>query len=135
MPAVPKSLTGEKISVDVGGQGARLLPLKNVQAVAAARIDDGTQNAIVVIDLLVDSLFSDRPQIRTVRLRSHEFDARTVIEGQDDPHQALVALIDNVVAISGASPLPDAMSIKGQPFYSFASLPDYESKVFGFVAG
>ncbi len=135
MPAVPKGLTGEKISVDVAGQGARLLPLKNVQAVAAARIDDGTQNAMVVIDLLVDSLFSDRPQIRTVRLRSHQFDARTIIPSQTDPHQALIAFIDNLLAISGATPVPDADSVKGQPFYDFASLPDYESKIFGFTAG
>ena len=133
--AVPKRLTGEKISVDVAGQGARLLPLKNVQAVAAARIDDGFADAFVVIDLLVDSLWSDKPKIRTVRLRSNEFDARGLVEAQQDPHQALVVFIENVVAISGASPVPDADSIKGQPFYSFASLPDYESKIFGFVAG
>ncbi len=133
MPAVPKGLTGEKISVDVAGQGARLLPLANVQAVAAARIDTGLEQAFVVIDLLVDSLWSDKPQIRTVRLRSNEFDARTVMASQDDPHQALVSLIDNLVSISGASPLPDADSIKGQPFYSFVSLADYESKIFGFT--
>ncbi len=132
MPAIPKHLTGEKISVEVGGQ-ARLLPLKNVQAVAAARIDAGIQNAFVVIDLLVDSLFSDRTQIRSVRLRSDEFDARTLIASQSDPHQALVAFIDNLLAISGATPVPDADSVKGQPFYSFASLSDYETKVFGFT--
>ena len=135
MPAVPKSLTGEKISVDVAGQGARLLPLKNVQAVAAARIDGGLADAFVVIDLLVDSLWSDRPQIRTVRLRSTEFDARSLVASQQDPHQALITFIENVVAISGASAVPDADSIKGQPFHSFVSLPEYESKVFGFVAG
>ena len=102
---------------------------------AAARIDDGLEAAFVVIDLLVDSLWGDKPSIRTVRLRSSEFDALAVIEGQSDPHQALITFIGNVVAISGASPLPDADSVKGQPFYSFASLAEYESKVFGFVAG
>ena len=135
MPAIPKQLIGDKISVDLVGQGARLLPLKNVQAVAAARIDEGLENVFVVIDLLVDSLWSDKEKIRTVRLRSHEFDARVVMSSQQDPHQALIALIENLVTISGATPIPDADAIKGQPFYSFASLPEYESKVFGFVAG
>ncbi len=133
MPAVPRALTGEKISVEVGGQ-ARLLPLKNVQAVASARIDDGTREAFVVIDMLVDSLFSDRPQIRTVRLRSHQFDPRTLVADQPDPHQALLVFLGNLLAISGATPVPDADSVKGLPFYSFGSLGDYESKVFGFTA-
>ena len=101
---------------------------------AAARIDEGLGNPFVVIDLLVDSLWSDKSKIRTVRMRSFEFDARKIVDSQADSHQALVTFIENVVAISGASPIPDADSIKGEPFYSFASLPEYESMVFGFVA-
>ncbi len=135
MPAVPTGLTGDRIAVNVTGQGPRQLPLENIQAVAAARIDGGLQNAFVVIDLLVDSLWSDRTRIRTVRMSSTEFDARAIISAQEDPHQALVAFIDNLLAISGATPIPNAGAVKGMPFYSFASLPDYESKVFGFVAG
>ncbi len=135
MPAVPKALKGEKISVDVTGHGARLLPLKNIQAIATARIDNGAGGAFVVIDLLVDSLFSDKPAVRTVRLDSRQFDARTLVASQPDPHQALVAFIAGLLAISGATPVPDADSVQGMPFYCFASLPEYESKVFGFTAG
>ncbi len=58
-----------------------------------------------------------------------------LVASPTDPHQALVALIDNLLAVSGASPLPDAASVKGQPFPGFASLSDYESTVFGFTAG
>ncbi len=132
--AVPKRLTGDKIAVDVAGQGARLMPLKNIRAVAAARIDDGSQNAFVVIDLLVDPPSGEGRRIRTVRLISNEFDARAIVAAQSDPHQALAAFIDNLVVISGASPMPDADTVRGQPFYSFASLSEYESMVFGFVA-
>ncbi|MEM7349569.1 MAG: rhomboid family intramembrane serine protease [Acidobacteriota bacterium] len=136
MSAVPKHLTGEKIGVELaGGGGTRVLPLANVQSVAAARIDEDLQNAYVVIDLLVDSLWSDRVAIRTVRLRSTAFDARTLVPQQTDPLAALIAFIDTLVAVSGATPLPDADSVRGQPFYRFASLAEYESKVFGFVAG
>ncbi len=134
IPALPKALTGEKISFDVAGQGGRLLPVAKIQAVAAAKIDDG-QRAFVVVDLLVDSLFSQRPEIRAVRLRSDAFDARALVPEQADPHQALVAFIDSLVQTSGASALPDAESIRGKPFYSFASLAEYESMVFGFTAG
>ncbi len=135
MPAIPRQLTGEKVSVDVAGQGSRLLPLKNVQAVAAARIDEDAAEVYVVVDLLVDSLFSDKEKIRTVRFRSNEFDARDLVSSIDDPHQALLAFIDNLLAVSGASPIPDADSVKGQPFYGFGSLPEYENIVFGFTAG
>ena len=68
-------------------------------------------------------------------MRSFEFDARTIVDSPTDSHQALVTFIENVVATSGASPIPNADSIKGEPFYSFASLPEYESMIFGFTAG
>ncbi len=134
MAAVPRQLTGPKITVDLQGQ-ARVLPLDRIQAVAVAKIDEGFDAAYVVIDLLVDSLWDDRPQVRTVRLRSDQFDARTLVEGESDASGALSALLETILGVSEATPMPDPDAARGRPFYSFTSLREYETQVFGFTAG
>jgi membrane associated rhomboid family serine protease len=136
MAAVPRRLDGDKLSVDVAGQGARKLPLDRIQAVAVGRIEEGFASNYVVIDLLVDSLWTDRPAVRTVRMQSTDFDPREVLPALDgnDPLQALISFIDNLVEISGATPMPDADAARGRPFCNFVSVPDYESKVLGFTS-
>ncbi len=90
MAAVPRRLTGDKLSVDVQGQGARTLPLSRIQGVAVGRIEEGFASNYVVIDLLVDSLWTNRPAVRTVRFQSTDFDPREVLPALDgkDPLQA-----------------------------------------------
>jgi membrane associated rhomboid family serine protease/thioredoxin-like negative regulator of GroEL len=135
MAAVPRRLTGDKLAVDVHGQGARTLPLSRIQAVAVGRIEEGFASNYVVVDLLVDSLWIDRPTVRTVRLRSTDFDPREVLPALDgDPLQALISFIDNLIEISGANPMPDPDAARGRPFYNFVSVPDYEAKVIGFTS-
>lgn len=134
IPAVPRTLTGDKITVEVARQGNRTLPLNRIQAVAVAKIDEGFAAAYVLIDLLVDSLWGNRPEVRTVRLRSTDFDARTLIPSEGDPQQALAVLIDNLLAISDAYPMPDPDAVRGRPFHSFVSVPEYEAKVIGFTS-
>lgn len=132
IPAVPYDLDGEKIGLDLGTQGGRRrMALSAVQAVATARIEDGRNPAYIVLDLLLDSLWVDKEVLRTVRLRTLDFDPRVVVADSPDPQMALTTLIDNVLAISQAQPLPDAEAARGRPFHGFTSLREYESAVLG----
>lgn len=132
--AVPYDLDGEKIGLDLAGQGRRRMSLAAVQALATARIDDGRQPPYVVVDLLLDSLWVDKEFLRTVRLRTLDFDPRTLIADVADPQMALITLINNLLAISQAQPLPDGEAACGRPFRAFAALRDYESAILGTVA-
>ncbi len=136
MAGVPRRLTGDKLAIDVHGQGARTLPLSRVQAVAVGRIEEGFASNYVLIDLLVDSLWTNRPTVRTVRLQSTDFDPTEVLPALDggDPLQALISFIDNLIEISGANPMPDPDGARGRPFHNFVSVPDYEANVIGFTS-
>jgi len=128
MAAVPQQLNGQKIALDVAGQGRRLLPLANVQALAAARIEEPAAPPWVVIDLLVDAPWGDRPKVRTVRLESRQFDAAALgaVSGG-----TLEALLADLLASSGATPMPDPEAARGRPFKSFASVAEYQREVLG----
>ncbi len=130
MAAVPRRLAADKLSLDVVGQGSRVLPLGRVQAIAAAEIAEGQGRHWVVIDLLVDPLDGDRPRVRTVRLRSSDFDAGELIPWGDS-QGAVAAFVDSLLISSGAPAMPDPESARGRPFRRFDTVAQYESAVLG----
>ncbi|MEM8961905.1 MAG: rhomboid family intramembrane serine protease [Acidobacteriota bacterium] len=124
--AVPQQLTAEKIRFQVPGQGARALPLAKINAVAAAEI-----NGVVVIDLVMDP--PRNPQrLRTVRMRSDQFQAQTIVGEQPDPIRFFITY---VLRGSKGQPLPDAAGVTGQPFRNFPSIAQYETQTFGRRSG
>ena len=129
IPAVPLAVDGDQISLDLTGQGRRKMALSQVQGLAAARIDDGVQPAWVLIDLLLDSLWSDKELIRTVRFRTLDFDPCTVVPDAGDFQLALGTMLSNLLAITQAHPLPDPEAAVGRPFHGFASVREYETRV------
>lgn len=127
--AVPLAVDGDQISIDLAGQGRRKMALSQVQGLAAVRIDDGVEPAWVLIDLLLDSLWSDKEVIRTVRLGTRDFDPMTLVPSAGDFQLALTTLLSNLLAITQAHPLPDPEAAVGRPFHGFASIREYEIRV------
>ncbi|MCG8455512.1 MAG: hypothetical protein MI919_04455 [Holophagales bacterium] len=132
--AIPVAIDGDGITLHMGDQGRKRMALSQVQAVATARIDSPTDEPYVVIDLVIDSLWSDKEVLRTVRMLSRDFDPRQLIPYAEDSQTALVTLIDNLIAVSEAQPLPDVESARGRPFHAFASIRGYEAQVLGVTA-
>ena len=129
IPAIPLAVDGDQISLDLGAQGRRKMALAQVQGLAAVRIDDGLEPAWVLIDLLLDSLWSDKELIRTVRLRTRDFDPIPLVPQEEDFQSALVTLLSNLLAVTQAHALPDAEAAVGRPFHGFASVREYEVRV------
>lgn len=129
IPAVPVAMDGETITIEVTGQGRRRMKQSAIQALATSRIDTGQGDAFVVVDLLVDSIWSDKDVIRSVRFRSNEFDARSFLPESGDAQLALLEMIDNLLAVSQAHPLPDPEAVAGRPFRSYGSLDEYARDV------
>jgi len=65
-----------------------------------------------------------------VRLTSDTFDPRAIVGG-DDAMGALQTLLDQILRISDAVPLPDPDAARGRPFRSFGSLEEYQREVLG----
>ena len=129
IPAVPVTMDGETITIEVPGQGRRRMKQSAIQALATSRIDTGQEDAFVVVDLLVDSIWSDKDVIRSVRFKSNEFDARSFLPESGDAQLALLEMINNLLAVSQAHPLPDPEAVAGRPFRSYGSLVEYARDV------
>lgn len=129
IPAVPVAMDGETITIEVAGQGRRRMKQAAIQALSTSRIDTGQEDAFVVLDLLVDSIWSDKDVIRSVRFKSNEFDARAFLPESGDAQMALLEMINNLLAVSQAHPLPDPEAVAGRPFRSYGSLVEYARDV------
>jgi membrane associated rhomboid family serine protease len=127
MSAIPRKLEGENIQLEVNGE-LRKLALNTIQAVAAVGIVRAGQKPVVLVDLLLDSPWDNRKNIRAVRLMSNSFDPRP-LTGVEDPLPAFQKFLVHVLDVSEAVPLPDPDSARGQPFRSYPSIKAYEQEV------
>ena len=127
MSGIPRKLEGESIQLEVKGE-LRKLSLTTIQAVAAVGIVRAGQKPVVLVDLLLDSPWDNRKNIRAVRLMSNSFDPRPLMR-IDEPLAAFQKFLVHVLDVSEAVPLPDPDSARGQPFKSFPSIKAYEQEV------
>ncbi len=129
MEAVPVKWADGKLSIMVGGE-RRSMSLRKVGAVAVGGITVPGEPAFVVVDLMLDPPWSDRPKLRVVRLLSNGFDPRTLIP-EDNAESAFKAFLEDLISESGAVGLPDPDGARGRPFRRFSGLSEYEAEVLG----
>lgn len=129
MEAVPQSLDGKALVISVNGSSRRL-GLGQIQAVAVAGVSRDGKRPVVVVDLMLDAPWSDRRNLRVIRLLSTGFDPRA-LAGGDNPHESFRAFLDQILDASGAAPLPDPEAARGRPFKTYGSLDDYHHRVLG----
>jgi membrane associated rhomboid family serine protease len=129
MRAIPRSLDGNDLKIEVDG-ALRRMGLGQVQALGVGGVAREGRKPVVVVDLLLDSPWGDRETLRIVRLTSDSFDPRGLVGG-DDAMAAFRTLLDHLLKVSEAVPLPDPDAARGRPFRSFPSFEAYHREVLG----
>ena len=126
---VPRRLKGTELEVELDGQ-ARTVDLESIQAIAVCGVARAAQKPVVLVDLLLDSPWGDRPQLRAIRMTSETFDPRHLVGG-DEGMSAFQKFLDCLFEVSDAVPLPDPAAARGKPFRSFPTVDAYEKEVLG----
>ncbi len=126
---VPVSLDEEGIHVEIDGGSKTRIPFERIDAVAAGAVRGLAEKPVLVVDLVLNWLDVPDQPLKVVRLRSDRFDPRAVMAGRESALDALRALLDRVIASSGATPLPGRDSALGNPFASFPDLASYDRDV------
>ncbi len=102
---------------------------EQIQAIAVVALRDISSKPVVMIDLLLNwTELSDMP-LRSIRLRSDRFDPAHLIASTGSPTDNLRVFLAELLDRSGALPLPDAASVRGQPFQVFKFLRAYQRRV------
>jgi hypothetical protein len=123
--AVPTALDVDGLALKNGPH----VDLARVDAIAVAGIQGMAAKPVLLIDLLLNwSDLGDAP-LRTVRLRSDHFDPRALFPSAKGGLDAFRALVDELLARTGGTPLPDSESARGKPFKMFPQLAQYEREV------
>ena len=123
--AVPIALDDSGLSLRNGPQ----VDLARIDGIAVGAVHGIAAKPVILVDLLLNwTEISDAP-LRTVRLRSDQFDPRTLFPGAGGGLEAFRALLETLHERAGAAPLPDAAAARGRPFKMFPNLAQYEREV------
>jgi len=128
-PALPVALDVGGLRVRLEGGAPSLVEWARIQAVGVGLVSGLGPNPVVVIDLALN--WADAPDgaLEVMRLRSDAFRARQLVTGAENALDALRGLLAELLARSGAVPLPDAGGARGLPFREYASPDAYQTQV------
>jgi hypothetical protein len=129
---VPRRLEGSTLEVEIDGR-RHSVDLATIQVIAVCGISRAAQKPIVLVDLLLDPPWGDRPEIRAIRMTSDTYDPRLLVGG-DDGMAAFQTLLDRLFEITEAVPLPDPDAARGKSFQSFSTIDVYEREVLGITS-
>lgn len=127
--AVPLELAREGLRLEVPGVGKKRLRYAAVGAIGVGAVSGLAREPVILVDLLLDWRAGTRGPLRSVRLRSDRFDARRCLGEGGSASEALQRLIEELLARTGAVPLPDPSAALGLPFARFGDLRAYEGAV------
>jgi hypothetical protein len=126
---VPTRLTEDVLYFRLDNGRKAKVAYSQIQALAVAALRDLSSKGVVVIDLLLNwTELSDAP-LRSIRLRSDQFDPAQLIASVGTPTENLQAFLAELQNRSGALPLPDPDAARGRPFRVFKFLRGYQRQV------
>ena len=128
-PAVPTALDPGGLVLRIDGAEPALVAWERIQAVGVGLVSGLAAKPVVVIDLALNWAESHSGELEVLRLRSDSFRARALVGGDGSALEALRALLAQLLARSGAVPLPDSGSARGLPFREFPDPSSYEREV------
>ncbi len=128
-PALPVALDVAGLRVRLEGGAPSLIEWTRIQAVGVGLVSGLGPKPLVVIDLALNWADSPDGALEVTRLRSDCFRARQLVTGAENALDALRTLLAELLARSGAVPLPDAAGAHGLPFREFASPEAYQADV------
>lgn len=126
---VPDRLAADGISLRKVSGASGLVAYAKIQAIAVGAVSGLADKPVLVIDLVMNWNDVAAEQVQVLRLRSDGFDVRTLMPQASSPVEAFRAVLEQLLARTGAIPLPDRGSVRGRPFSTHADLADYERVV------
>ncbi|HXX48836.1 MAG TPA: rhomboid family intramembrane serine protease [Myxococcota bacterium] len=129
IPAVPLELDPAGLRLRIDAAAPSLLVWERIQAVGVGLVTGLGAKPVVVIDLALNWAESHSGGLEVLRLRSDSFRARSLVGGDGSALEALRALLAQLLARSGAVPLPDGGAARGLPFREFPDASSYEREV------
>jgi membrane associated rhomboid family serine protease len=128
-PAIPVALDIPGLRVRLEGGAPSLIEWTRIQAVGVGLVSGLGPKPMVVIDLALNWADAPDGELEVMRLRSDGFRARQLVTGAENALDALRALLAELLARSGAVPLPDASGAHGLPFREFPTPAAYQTEV------
>ncbi len=128
-PATPVALDIAGLRVRLEGGAPSLIEWTAIQAVGVGLVTGIGPKPLVVIDLALNWADAPDGELEVTRLRSDGFRARNLVTGAENALDALRALLAELLARSGAVPLPDAGGAHGLPFREFPTPAAYQTEV------
>lgn len=127
--AVPVALDDDGLSIEVEGGSKTVLPFARIEAVAAGAVHGLADRPVLVVDVILNWLDVPEEPLKVVRLRSDGFDPRSIVSDRGSALESLRAMLDQLIARSGATPLPGRDNALGNPFATFPDIESYNRDV------
>jgi hypothetical protein len=127
--AVPTRLLDEVLYFRLDSGRKAKVAYAEIQAIAVAAVRDVSSKPVVVIDLLLNWTELGATPLRSIRLRSDQFDPAGLVESGGSPTENLRAFLQELMKRSDARPLPDADAVAGRPFRVFKFLRGYQRRI------
>ena len=127
--AVPTRLMDEVLYFRLDSGHKAKVAYAEIQALAVAAVRDVSSKPVVVVDLLLNWTELGAAPLRSIRLRSDQFDPVRLVESPGSPTDNLRAFLQELLERSEALPLPDADAVEGRPFRVFKFLRGYQRRV------
>jgi hypothetical protein len=127
--AVPTGFDDEGLNIVAAGGAKKRVRYDRIVAVSVVAVGNLGPKPVLLIDLILNWMsLADEP-LRIIRLRGDRFDPRKLIAEHAAPVDALRAVVEKLLRVSKATPLPDLQSAKGLPFAGFDDLETYHRDV------
>jgi hypothetical protein len=127
--AQPSELADDGLMIEIEGGDKRKIPFERVDAVSVVAVNGLGEKFVIVVDLVLNWMSKPSEPLKVIRLRGDQFDPCQFATGQDSPLDAMRSFTTRLLNRSNATALPDARSVQGMPFASFADLSSYHRTV------
>ena len=127
--AAPLELAEEGVALQRVGGGRGRVDYDKVQALAVAAVEGLSSKPVLIIDLIVNWNDTGEGPLQLIRLRSDAFDVRKLMPQATRSIDAFRALQEQLLARTGAVPLPDRDAVRGRPFRTYPDLESYLREV------
>jgi hypothetical protein len=127
--AAPLELAEEGVALQRVGGGRGRVDYDKVQALAVAAVEGLSSKPVLIIDLIINWNDTGDGPLQLIRLRSDAFDVRKLMPQATRSIDAFRALQEQLLARTGAVPLPDRDAVRGRPFRTYSDLESYLREV------
>jgi len=127
--ARPSELVDDGLLIEIEGGDKRKVAFERVDAVSVVAVDGLGPKFVIVVDLVLNWMSEPSEPLKVIRMRGDQFDPRALAPGKDSPLDAMRSFTSLLLQRCNGTALPDAGSVRGTPFASFADLASYHRTV------